>query len=86
MSQQPRPLHKPALGHLEALEKRSGVSRHRCVNAAVSWFHDMRPARDLGIRRVWVDREDIGQDRSICSAHICDMATLPAVLRLYRVD
>jgi 2-haloacid dehalogenase len=78
--------YKPALGHFEAFEKRSGVSRDRWVHAAVSWFHDMRPARDLDIRRVWVDREDTGQDPSICSAHIRDMASLPTVLRSFRVD
>ncbi len=78
--------YKPALGHFEAFEKRSGVSRDRWVHAAVSWFHDMCPARDLGIRGVWVDREDTGQDPSICSARIRDMASLPAVLRSFRVD
>lgn len=77
--------YKPALGHFEAFEARSGVLRDRWVHAAVSWFHDMRPAKELGIRRVWVDREHTGQDPSICTAHIHDMASLPEVLRSFGI-
>ena len=33
------------------------------VHAAVSWWHDMVPARELGLRRVWVDREHSGPRR-----------------------
>ena len=77
--------YKPSLGHFDAFAKRSGVQRDRWVHAAVSWYHDMRPAQMLGIRRVWVDRERTGQDAAICTAHIHDMASLPGVLRSFDV-
>jgi 2-haloacid dehalogenase len=72
--------YKPALGHFTAFEGRSGVARANWVHAAVAWWHDMVPARDLGLRRVWVDRERTGQDASIVTAHIHDMASLPATV------
>jgi 2-haloacid dehalogenase len=77
--------YKPSLGHFEAFEKRSGVARDRWVHAAVSWYHDMRPAQLLGIKRVWVDRENTGQDPSIVTAHIHDMAGLPGALRSFNI-
>jgi 2-haloacid dehalogenase len=75
--------YKPSLGHFEAFERRSGVVRDRWVHAAVSWYHDMCAAQLLGIRRVWVDRERTGQDASIVTAHIHDMASLPGTLRSF---
>jgi 2-haloacid dehalogenase len=71
--------YKPALAHFERFEAETGVARANWVHAAVSWFHDMVPARDLGIRRIWVDREDSGHDRSIVTARVRDMAGLAAL-------
>ena len=73
--------YKPALGHFERFEERSGVRREDWVHAAVSWWHDMVPARELGLRRVWVDREDSGHDPSIVTARVPDMAGLVPVAR-----
>ena len=72
--------YKPAFGHFEAFEARTGVTRANWVHAAVSWYHDMVPAQELGLRRVWVDREHSGHDASIVTAHIHDMASLPATV------
>ena len=77
--------YKPALGHFAAFEAQSRVARDRWVHAAVSWYHDMQPAAQLGLKRVWVDRERTGQDASICTAHIHDMASLPKTLRSFNV-
>jgi 2-haloacid dehalogenase len=77
--------YKPHLGHFNEFERRTGIDRDRWVHAAVSWWHDMRPAKTLGIRGVWVDRENTGQDDSICTAHIHDMASLPGTLRSFNI-
>lgn len=77
--------YKPSLGHFKEFEKRSGVAHDRWVHAAVSWYYDMRPAQVLGIKRVWVDRENTGQDASIVTAHIHDMASLPGTLRAFAI-
>jgi 2-haloacid dehalogenase len=71
--------YKPALGHFTRFEAASGVERRNWVHAAVSWWHDMVPARELGLRRVWVDREDSGHDPSIVTARVTDMAGLVGV-------
>jgi 2-haloacid dehalogenase len=73
--------YKPALGHFERFEELSGVAREGWVHAAVSWWHDMVPAKELGLRRVWVDREDSGHDPSIVTARVPDMASLVPVAR-----
>jgi len=72
--------YKPGLAHFQAFEQKCGVDRDRWVHAAVSWWHDMEPARTLGIRRVWVDRENSGHDRSTVTARVLDMASLPAMI------
>jgi 2-haloacid dehalogenase len=73
--------YKPDLAHFTEFERRSGVDRANWVHAAVSWFHDMQPARDLGLRRVWVDREGTGQDPSTVTARVTDLVGLVAVAR-----
>ena len=50
--------YKPAPAHFErALEAVGGV-RGKLLHMAQSYFHDVRPARDLDIETVWVDRLD----------------------------
>ncbi|MHC4094162.1 MAG: HAD-IA family hydrolase [Planctomycetota bacterium] len=56
--------YKPAHGHfLEALRRVEG-DRDRLLHAAQSLFHDIRPASQLGISAVWVDRkaEGLGEE------------------------
>lgn len=71
--------YKPHPGHFVEFERRTGVDRAHWVHAAVSWWHDMLPARDLGLRRVWVDREDSGNDPSVVTARVRDMAGLAGI-------
>ena len=71
--------YKPAHGHFERFEAVTSIARADWVHAAVSWWHDMVPARDLGLRRIWVDRESSGHDPSIVTARVPDMASLARV-------
>ena len=48
--------YKPAEEHFRAGRERAGPDRW--VHAAQSWFHDVVPARRLGIPVVWVNRKD----------------------------
>jgi 2-haloacid dehalogenase len=73
--------YKPALGHFDRFEAETGVARENWVHAGVSWWHDMVPASELGLRRVWVDREDSGHDPSIVTARVPDMASLVGITR-----
>lgn len=73
--------YKPDLAHFTEFENRSGADRADWVHAAVSWWHDMEPARILGLRRVWVDREDSGHDPSTVTRRVTDVTGLVAVTR-----
>jgi len=73
--------YKPALGHFTRFEELTGVARADWVHAAVSWYHDMIPARALGLRRIWVDRERTGHDPAIVTKRVSDMASLAAYVR-----
>jgi 2-haloacid dehalogenase len=48
--------YKPAAGHWNAFFERVDVPRERHVHVAASLFHDIRPAGELGLRAVWINR------------------------------
>lgn len=48
--------YKPAPGHWRAFYEATGAARSRHVHVAQSHFHDIVPARDLGIRSIWINR------------------------------
>jgi 2-haloacid dehalogenase len=49
--------YKPADAHLVEFQRRSGVGRRGWIHAGASWFHDVEPARRLGIEVVYVNRQ-----------------------------
>ena len=48
--------YKPAHGHWRAFYAATGADKSRHVHVAQSYFHDIAPARDLGIRSIWINR------------------------------
>jgi 2-haloacid dehalogenase len=52
--------YKPAHRHWEEFFARTGADRVGHVHVAASLFHDVAPARDLGLRTVWINR--LGED------------------------
>ena len=48
--------YKPAHAHFHALLDRLGLPRERLLHVAQSLYHDVAPARELGITCVWVNR------------------------------
>lgn len=69
--------YKPELGHFTRFERESGVERRNWIHAACSWFHDIAPARRLGIARIWVDRDKTGHDPSAATRVLPDVTGLP---------
>ena len=69
--------YKPATGHWRAFAERTEGDRGRWVHTAQSWFHDIRPASELNLPRVWVDRLDSGEDASLASVRIENLEGLP---------
>ena len=48
--------YKPAHLHWEEFFSRTGAPREGHVHVAASRFHDIAPARELGLRTVWINR------------------------------
>jgi 2-haloacid dehalogenase len=71
--------YKPAHGHWERFFELTTADRDRHVHVAASLFHDVAPARELGLRVVWINRlgeqADPEPDRELR-----DLSGLPDVL------
>jgi 2-haloacid dehalogenase len=48
--------YKPGLGHWREFTARTGADPTRHVHVAASLFHDIAPARGLGIPTIWINR------------------------------
>jgi 2-haloacid dehalogenase len=79
--------YKPSHGHWEAFFERTGAARERHVHVAASLFHDVAPARELGLACVWVNRlgergdpEAAREIPDLAPREIPDLAPLPGVL------
>ena len=48
--------YKPSLNNFETLLERLHIEKERLLHAAESLYHDVTPARSLGITTVWVNR------------------------------
>jgi 2-haloacid dehalogenase len=48
--------YKPGHAHWECFFAATGADRARHVHVAASLFHDIAPARELGLASVWINR------------------------------
>jgi 2-haloacid dehalogenase len=72
--------YKPAAWHFRGFEQVTRVTRNDWVHVASSWYHDIEPARALGIKNIWLDRERAGSPGSGASARVHSAAEIAAVL------
>jgi 2-haloacid dehalogenase len=72
--------YKPSPKHFQRFAELTGVRRQDWVHVAASWYHDIAPTRDLGIPRIWLDREKTGDGAHAASARIESAADVPAVV------
>ena len=54
--------YKPSRTHFHRFYRLTGVELGDWVHVACSFYHDIGPAKDLGVRRIWVDRDGTGED------------------------
>jgi 2-haloacid dehalogenase len=76
--------YKPSLAHFRYFLRESGVGKNNWLHAAGSWYHDIAPAREMGISRIWVDRDQTGDDPGAASLRIGSAQELPAAVRQLR--
>ncbi len=71
--------YKPAHAHWEHFFKATTADRSRHVHVAASLFHDIAPARELGLRSVWINR--LGEEAdAVPDRELSDASDLPDVL------
>jgi 2-haloacid dehalogenase len=72
--------YKPAHAHFTRFAESFGVPRDRWVHVAQGYFHDMVPAHQLDIPRVWINRRGLPDDPSITDAVRPDLTDLLATV------
>jgi len=78
--------YKPNPSHFKLFQSTFGSSADAWIHVAQSYFHDIRPTHELGITRVWVNRQGEKDDPSLADAVISGLAQLPeTVERLAKV-
>ena len=71
--------YKPAHGHWERFFETTTADRERHVHVAASLFHDIAPARELGLHSVWINRLD-EQANPEPDRELPDLSGLPEAL------
>lgn len=78
--------YKPALAHFHRFEEETGARRSHWVHVACSWYHDIAPAQEFGIARIWLDREQTADDSSAATIRVETATDVPpAVARIASV-
>ena len=78
--------YKPNPAHFRLFQSTFGASADAWIHVAQSYFHDIKPTHELGITRIWVNRQGERDDPSLADVVINGLAQLPdAVSRSSKV-
>jgi 2-haloacid dehalogenase len=78
--------YKPDPAHFRLFQSTFGASADAWIHVAQSYFHDIKPTSELGITRIWVNRQGEKDDPSIADAVVANLTELPqAVASLSKV-
>ncbi len=69
--------YKPNPAHFRLFQSTFGSSADEWIHVAQSYFHDIKPTHELGITRIWVNRQGEKDDPSLAEAVISGLAELP---------
>ena len=72
--------YKPALGHFTRFAESFAPAPAGWVHVAEGYTFDMLPARELGLPRVWINRQGEQRDESIVDAVLGDLGGLAATV------
>ena len=72
--------YKPDPAHFRRFQSAFGSFADAWIHVAQSYFHDIRPARELGIQRIWVNRQREKDDPTLADAVISGLAELPSAV------
>ena len=72
--------YKPNPAHFRLFQSTFASSASAWIHVAQSYFHDIKPTHELGITRIWVNRQGEKDDPSLADAVIHGLAELPAAV------
>jgi 2-haloacid dehalogenase len=72
--------YKPNPAHFRLFQSTFGASAGAWIHVAQSYFHDIRPASELGIKRIWVNRQGEKDDPALADAVIRGLPELSAAV------
>jgi 2-haloacid dehalogenase len=73
--------YKPSPAHFLLFKSTFGASAGAWIHVAQSYYHDIRPANELGIRRIWVNRQGEPDDPALADAVVRSLEELPDAVR-----
>ena len=72
--------YKPNPAHFRLFQSTFGSSADAWIHVAQSYFHDIKPTQELGITRIWVNRQGEKDDASLADGVIGGLSELPAAV------
>ena len=72
--------YKPDPAHFLLFQSTFGASADVWIHVAQSYFHDIKPTHELGIPRIWVNRQGEKDDPSLADAVVRGLDELPAAV------
>jgi 2-haloacid dehalogenase len=66
--------YKPSLTHFRSFAQLTAPAPGEWIHVACSWYHDIAPAREMGLPRIWLDRDRTGENESTASARVTGAA------------
>lgn len=76
--------YKPSVSHFRFFARSTGARKENWVHVARSWYHDISPARELDLPRVWVDRDNTGEDPAAASVRVTSSAEVVVAIASIR--
>src|SRR6202165_5540811 len=73
--------YKPNPAHFLLFQSTFGASADVWIHVAQSYFHDIKPTRELGITRVWVNRQGEKDDPPLADKVVKNLTELPEAVR-----
>ncbi len=72
--------YKPDPAHFRLCQSTFGASAQSWIHVAQSYFPDIKPTSELGITRIWVNRQGEKDDPSLADEVVRGLAELPAAV------
>jgi 2-haloacid dehalogenase len=72
--------YKPSLSHFRCFDRLSGVGVGQWVHVGCSWYHDITAAERLGIKSVWLDRDDTGDPSTTGTIRVRSAMEVPRTI------